>query len=108
MSRWRRRLALVLGMVFIAAGMVETVEAVRDGDGGIGYWFGTLCGGGALILVGTFALQKARWLGFAVTAVGCLAGSIGTAWTLFVPVFALALIVLALLHALTTSSPGSV
>jgi hypothetical protein len=106
-DRWRRRLALVLGIVFIVAGIFETIRAARSGDGGIPFWFGGLCGGGALILVATFALAGRRWLSFALTAAGCLTASLATAWTLFMPIFAIALLALALLHALKTTTPGS-
>ena len=93
MDRWRRRLALVLGIVFILAGIAETARAIRSGDGGLAFWFGSLCGGGALILVGTFSLSRRRWLSFTLTALGCIAAATATMWTL----------VLALLSVVTTT-----
>jgi hypothetical protein len=104
---WRRRLALVLGIVFILDGIAETVRAIRSGDGGLLFWFGSLCGGGTLILVATFALSRRLWLSFSLTAVGCLAAAIATMWTLILPLLATLLLVLALLRAIHGIQPVS-
>jgi hypothetical protein len=99
-DRWRRRLALALGIGFILDGIAETVRAFRSGDGGLLFWFGSLCGGGALILVATFALPRRPWLAFSLTAVGCIAAAIATMWTFILPLLAILLLVLALLRAI--------
>jgi hypothetical protein len=106
-DRWRRGLALVLGVVFILAGVAETVRVIRSGDGGLPFWFGSLCGGGTLILVGTFALRRRVWLSFSLTAVGCLAAAIATMWTIILPLAAGSLLTLALLRAMHASEPAS-
>jgi hypothetical protein len=106
-DRWRRRLALLLGAVFILAGIAETVRAIRSGDGGIPFWFGSLCGGGTLILVGTFALSQRVWLSFVLTTVGCLAAAIATMWTIILPLLAVLLLVLALRWAIQVSEPAA-
>ena len=70
MDKWRRVLALVGSVVFILLGIGETVRAIRSGDGGLPFWFGSLCVGGVLILLGTFALSRKVWLSFGLTAIG--------------------------------------
>ena len=102
-SRWRKgggRLALALGIAFILGGVAETARAFRSGDGGLLFWFGSLCGGGALILVGTFALSRRHWIAFSLTAVGCIAAANATMWTLILPLLATLLLVLAFLRAI--------
>jgi hypothetical protein len=105
-DRWRRRLALVLDVVFILAGIAETGFAVRSGDGGVPFWFGSLCGGGALILVGTFSLSRRRWLAFSLTAGGCLAAANAIMWTIVLPLLAALLLTLALLRAIHEIQPA--
>jgi hypothetical protein len=65
-------------------------------------WFGSLCVGGALILIGTFALSRRVWLSFSLTAVGTFAAANATIWTIIVPPAAL-LVVLALVRAIQLS-----
>ena len=67
------------------------------GDGGIPFWFGSLVGGGAMILLGAGAFRHRPWLSFGLITVGCLAGAVATMWTLVIPLVALAVLVLALL-----------
>ena len=94
----RRRLAtglgLGLGVLYVLAGVAETARAVRSGDGGVPFWFGSLVGGGSLVLVGTFLRSRGSRAGGPVVVAGCLAGVLATAWTLVVPVLALVLVVL--------------
>jgi hypothetical protein len=86
-------LVILLGLLYVAAGIAETVRAVRSGDGGIAFWFGSLVGGGLLILVGE-ALRWRPGLSTTLIGVGCLAGALGTMWTLVVPVVAVVVFVL--------------
>jgi hypothetical protein len=102
-DKWRRVLALVLGVGFILLGIAETVFAIRGGTGGWPFWFGSLCVGGALILIGTFALSRKVWLSFSLTAVGSLAAANATMWTIILPLLAAMLLVLALLRAIRES-----
>ena len=39
-------LVILLGLLYVGAGIAETVRLVRTDDGGIAFWFGTLVGGG--------------------------------------------------------------
>src|SRR5687767_305502 len=52
----RRRLTdvlvLLLGGLYLSAGVAETIRVVRSGDGGLAFWFGTLVGGGSMVLLG--------------------------------------------------------
>ena len=98
-------LVVFLGLLYVVAGIAETVRLVLTGDGGFAFWFGTLVGGGMLILVGE-ALHP-RYAGLAAWLIGggCMAGVIGTWWTLVVPVLAVAVLVLALARLDDGSSP---
>lgn len=87
-------LAVTLGVLYVAAGVAETTRAVVSGDGGIAFWFGALVGGGALVLLGTFAFHGRPRLRGWLVVVGSLAGVLATMWTLVVPVLALAVVVL--------------
>ena len=100
MDKWRRVLALVLGVGFILLGIAETAFAIRGGTGGWPFWFGSLCVGGALILIGTFSLPRRVWLSFSLTAIGSVAAANATMWTIIVPLLAATLLILALLRAI--------
>jgi hypothetical protein len=60
------RLPVVLGGLYLVAGVAETIRVVSSGDGGLAFWFGSL------------------------VSVGALAGMLATMWTLVVPVLAIA------------------
>jgi hypothetical protein len=92
-----RRLGVGLGVVFVGFGVLETVRLLVTGDGGFVFWFGTLCGGGALILLGTLGLKSRPGLSLAAVIVGVLAASIATVWTVVLPLLALLLVVLRVL-----------
>lgn len=92
-------LTLFLGVTYIVAGIAETTRAVVTGDGGIAFWFGSLVGGGAMILLGTLAFRNSPRLSCTLVCVGCLAGVIATAWTIVVPLVALVVMVLAVQRA---------
>jgi hypothetical protein len=99
MSRGRvaRRLAGVAGAVFILLGIVEvTVRIVSpetvEADA-LAFWFLSLCGGGALVLLGSFVVTRPAWASFVLVAAGCLAGALATMWTVVLPVLALTVLV---------------
>lgn len=98
----RRRLTDILtaflGVLYIVAGIAETTRAIVTGDGGIPFWFGSLVGGGALILLGTLVFRLRPWLSCTFICAGCLAGAAATMWTIVVPLIAVAVMVLALLR----------
>jgi hypothetical protein len=92
-------LVLVLGVLYLVGGMAETIRVLSSGDGGLAFWFGTLVGGGALILLGEIAFRERPRLSFGLIAVGCIAGLLPTLWTILVPLFALTVLVLVGLRA---------
>jgi hypothetical protein len=98
----RRRLAdfltVFLGVLYIVAGIAETTRAVVTGDGGIPFWFGSLVGGGSVILLGTLAFRHRPWLYCSLIWLGCLAGVLATLWTLLIPLIALTVMLLAVLR----------
>lgn len=100
LNGWRGRMrgrtwwfGTVLGSLLVVAGIAETVRLVRTGDGGFAFWFGTLVGGGLLVLTGTMLLPRRPHTGFILTAIGCAAGLLPTAWTLVVPGMLVALVI---------------
>jgi hypothetical protein len=103
MATW---LALVLGAGFIVLGLAETIYAARGHTGGVPFWFGSLCGGGTLILVGTFALSRRNWLSFSLTALGSIAAAAATMWTIILPLVTAVLVALALIRALKLTKPA--
>jgi len=100
-------LGVFVGSMFLLAGALETIRVLLSGDGGLAFWFGSLIGGGALVLLGTLALQSRPFLPLAAVAVGALAGSLATAWTLLLPVLAFSLVVMRAMNTLgnATRSP---
>lgn len=100
-----RRLGIGLGVLFVLLGVAETIRAIVTGDGGLAYWFGTLVGGGTLILLSTLRLQSRPRLSLGALIIGGLAASLATAWTLVLPLLALLLIFLRLTATSEPSAP---
>ena len=92
--RLRFWLTLGLGLLYVAAGVAESVRAVTSGDGGLWFWFGTLVGGGALMLSGMAASSRHPNVGRTLICVGSMMGVLATGWTLVVPLIAVAVVVL--------------
>jgi hypothetical protein len=78
-------LGILLGGLLVAAGIAETVRLVRSGDGGFAFWFGTLVGGGVLVLTGTLLLPRRSVTGCVLTTIGCVAGLMPTMSTVVAP-----------------------
>ena len=96
-----RRARIGLGVTYVLLGIAETVRLVVTGDGGFLFWFGTLVGGGALLLAGALPRRPLRGRRLVAVVVGAAVGMPATAWTVLVPLLALAVIGLTL-----TSLPG--
>jgi hypothetical protein len=92
-TRW---LGIGLGSVFVLLGIAETIRLFVTGAGGFFFWFGTLVGGGVLILLSTLRWQSRPALSLTALILGALAASLATAWTLLLPLLALLLIILRL------------
>lgn len=106
-ARW---LAWGVGIVFIVLGVVEVAVRVLSSDPidteAVVYWFVTLCGGGTLVLLGSFVITRPGWA-LAAVVLGCLMGIIATIWTLVLPVAALALVILTILQVGKPDLPAS-
>jgi hypothetical protein len=96
--------------VFILFGVVEVAVRVLSPDPtdtvAVVYWFVTLCGGGTLVLLGSFVITRPGW-GLAAVVIGCLLGMIATVWTVLLPLAALALVVLSILQIGKPGLPAS-
>ena len=51
---------MALGLMYVLLGVAETIRLVVTGDGGFFFWFGTLVGGGTLLLLGALPRQADR------------------------------------------------
>jgi hypothetical protein len=91
LTRW---LGIVLGILLIADGVAETVRLTRSGDGGLAFWFGTLVGGGSLILAGSVLRTRFARVGPTLVLIGCVVAIVPTMWTIIVPMLLLALLIL--------------
>ena len=92
-----RQIALLggfLGIGFFVMGLIESAIAIIGNDNIVFFWFPALCGGGLLILLGVFKVLHPAWLSVALVTIGAITGGLAMAWTLIVPLLALALIVL--------------
>jgi hypothetical protein len=89
-TRWIRILGGVVGGVYLVMGAAELASHV-DEPASLAFWLPSLWGGGALVLYGVFGRSPAS--AKLVTA-GALIGMVATAWTLIVPIVAIALVVL--------------
>jgi hypothetical protein len=87
-------LGAVLGIGFVAFGVIESTIAIVGRDDIVFFWFPALCGGGVLVLLGVFRVVSPAWASIGLVTVGALAGALATVWTIVVPVLALALIAL--------------
>lgn len=87
-------LTLGLALLYVVAGVAESVRAVTSGDGGLWFWFGSLVGGGALMLAGLAVPSRHPNVGRTLVCVGAMMGVVATTWTLVVPLVAVAVVVL--------------
>ena len=91
-------LGVVLGVGYIAAGIIGWIAGATDGGGSdLLFWLLLLVGGGALVLVALFVLTSPPVLSIALAAIGALAGSLALFWSIVVPVLALVFIALLVL-----------
>jgi hypothetical protein len=89
-TRWIRILGGVVGGVYLTLGAFEFVTHLDD-PGSLAFWLPSLWGGGALVLYGVFGRPS---VSAKLVTAGALLGMIATAWTLILPVLAIALVVL--------------
>jgi hypothetical protein len=94
-SRWGRRATLVLGAVFLAFGVAESVTHWHDTLAARGFWAGSLLGGAVLVLGGALTWARHPRTSAALVVVGTLAGLLATAWTIAIPLLGITVIALA-------------
>jgi hypothetical protein len=87
-------LTLGLSLLYLAAGIAESVQALQDPDGNLWFWLGTLIGGGALILAGLVVPARHPHVGRTLICVGSMMGVLATTWTIVVPLVAVTVVVL--------------
>src|SRR6478752_1283567 len=92
--RLRFWLTLGLGLLYVAAGIAESVRAVTSGDGGLWFWLGSLVAGCAMVLSGMAVASRHPNVGRTLICVGSMMGVLATGWTLVVPLIAVAVVVL--------------
>ncbi|MDO8308692.1 MAG: hypothetical protein Q7V58_10105 [Actinomycetota bacterium] len=105
-ARVTRWLAWFVGVAFILLGFVEVLARLLSDEPvdptALAWWFAALCGGGALVLLGSFVITRPG-LALAVVMLGCLLGVVATAWTVVLPLLALVLLALRVRHANASS-----
>ena len=109
-ARAARWLAWGVGILFILLGFVEVAVRLLSTEPidaeAVVFWFVTLCGGGTLVLLGSFVISRPGWA-LAAVVIGCLMGMLATAWTLVLPLAALALVGLSILEVGKPSPPAN-
>lgn len=94
----RTGLGWFVGIAYILFGAIEVIVRVASDDplevGVMTFFVVTLCGAGALVLIGSFVVPRPSWRSFAFVAVGCVFGTLLTIWTLLLPILAVTLVVL--------------
>jgi hypothetical protein len=74
-TRITGRPAVTLGGLLIALEIAATARAVRSGDAGIWFWFGSLVGGGTLV-IGGWRVRR-RWPGWSAVLVAIGGQAVG-------------------------------
>jgi hypothetical protein len=105
LARWS---GIALGVTYLLLGVAETIRLLITGDGGFFFWFGTLVGGGTLLLLGALPRQVVRGDDRRLIAVllGAILGIPATAWTLVMPFLAITVIVLTLTSTTDPADPA--
>jgi len=98
---------VLLAAVYVTVGIIGWIVDVDDGDNGdLAIWLLLLVGGGALLLVGLFAVSRWSTLSVALGALGALAGALALWWTFAIPLIALGFVVLAVVARRQPAGPG--
>lgn len=67
-------------------------------------WIVLLVGGGLLLIAGLWLAQRSPWVAAALISVGAVAGAVAIFWVVVTPFIALALIVLSVINARSTTA----
>lgn len=96
-TRWASILGGTLGTLYLALGVAELLTHL-DEPMSLFFWIPALFGGGVFVLVGVFRITRPRWLSIALVGVGLFAATLATAWTIIIPLAALALAALVVIR----------
>jgi hypothetical protein len=88
-TRWVTILGCIVGGLYLALGVAEFATHL-DEPLSLMFWMSSLWGGGALVLYGIFGRAE---VSTRLVIAGALLGVLATAWTLLVPLLAVALVV---------------
>ncbi len=111
MTRHRatRGLSWFVGITFIVLGLIEVAVRVLADEpvdaSAVLWWSIALCGGGTLVLLGSFVIRPQGWA-LAAVLVGAVLGMLATAWTVLLPLVVLTMLVLRILGAEQSASTG--
>ena len=95
--RYTSLLGGTLGSLYVLFGAIELI-AKRDDPVSLLFWLPALWGGAALVLGGVFFVRTPLWLPIAMVLTGLAGATLATAWTVVVPLAAVALGVLVVLR----------
>jgi hypothetical protein len=82
----------IVGGLYVALGIAELATHL-DEPVSLIFWLSSLWGGGALVLYGVFGRPEVTTR---LVIAGSLLGLVATAWTLIIPVLAIALVIFAI------------
>ena len=103
-TRW---LSGFVGVTFILLGIVEVAVRVLSDEpvdpSALLWWSIALCGGGTLVLLGSFVIRSLGWA-LAAVLLGAALGMLATAWTVVLQLVVLSMIVLHILGAETRTA----
>lgn len=71
------------------------------------FWRVVLVVGGLLLLAGLWLVKRSPWVGAALISLGAIAGAVPIFWTVVTPFMALALLVLSVVNARSTTAAAT-
>ena len=86
-----------LGSIYLVFGVLEGITHL-DEPASLAFWLPALIGGGTLVLVGVFRVTEPGWPSVLLVTGGLIAASAATAWTVLLPLAAVALLVLVVMR----------
>jgi hypothetical protein len=103
--RLTRILTLGLGVLYVVVGVAETIQEVSSDEDVMWSWWGTIVGGGVLVLVGAAVTSRHPNVGRGLVCVGSLLGIPVTMRTIVVPLLAVIVVLLTVWEHMTTAHP---
>ena len=93
-ERWTRRTQGLLGLTYALFCALETIAHLDAGLTGLSFWFGSLALATAGVIGGIVLVDRNPALGNGLVIVGAVVGVPATAWTVLVPLLAVAVVLL--------------